>query len=116
MAKRSDDWFIVGNLTGRVLGQASGLPGKALHVAMAIHHLSGLSKSRKFKLTYRVLDRFNVSRKASARALEHLEAAGLITVQRKRGAYPLVTLVGAWHSKTKPRRYGDDGIPTKRVY
>lgn len=68
------------------------LHGKAIHVALAIWLLSSLSKSQSIRLAQKQLETFGVSRYSAYRALRQLERAGLITVERKNGRAPRVTI------------------------
>ncbi len=68
------------------------LPGKALAVSILICFLRGVTKKCEFTLRPSLLKRLNVERKAGYRALRQLEAAGLVTVQRKRGKSPVISL------------------------
>lgn len=84
--------FIKGPIPLDWLGATAVLPGKALHVAMAILWLSGMSAGRPFKLTRKSLVVFGVSVDAAQDGLRRLEAAGLITVSRKPGQRPLISV------------------------
>ena len=89
---RSGDWFIKGPIPGWWLGAAAKLPGRALHVAMAIWHEASLAKKPRAILTNKALGRFGVARKAAYAGLERLEAAGLVRVDRHNGRRPRVTV------------------------
>ena len=69
------------------------LPGKAAALAVVIWHLARLRKSDTLVLTQTSLDEFGISRQAKYRALERLEAAGLIAVQRRDKKNPQVTVL-----------------------
>jgi DNA-binding MarR family transcriptional regulator len=75
------------------LQRASNLPGKALHVALAIRYRCAVERTRTVKLASALLRKFGVERDAKARALRQLEAAGLIRVSRQRGRNPFVTVL-----------------------
>ena len=79
-------WFIKGPIPGTWISRASKLPGKSIHVALAIRYQLGLS-GQPVILTTRLLDKFGVSnRKTIYQAVENLEAAGLVeVVARTRG-------------------------------
>jgi len=74
------------------LGIAAGLPGRALHVALAALHEVKMSSSDSAKLTAAALARFGVRGKTGSRGLAKLESAGLVTVERRRGRAPRVTI------------------------
>ena len=71
---------------------ACALPGRSLHVALAIWDLVSLNKSPTIALTQKHLALFSVKRHTAYRALKHLEKAGLVTVERKPGRAPRVTV------------------------
>ena len=77
------DWLIV----------AAQLPGKAFHVGIVIWYRSGLLKTKTIPLTSNTLSRFGIDRHAKRRALEALEGASLITVERSHGKNPIVTIL-----------------------
>ena len=80
------DWLMV----------AAQLPGCALAVGVALWHLAGLRSSREdLPLSTERLRPFGVSRHSKDRALRALVHAGLVTVQRKAGRSPRVTLLRA---------------------
>lgn len=85
--------FIRGPLSLGWISRAAKLPGQALHVALWLSYQSGLHRSLTVKL--RGQDAFGVTRWASSRALEVLEDAGLVRVERRPGKAPVVTLLGA---------------------
>ena len=84
--------FIKGPISLDWLGAAAALPGKALHVAMAILWLAGMSAGGPLKLTRKSLDVFAVSDDAAQDGVQRLEAAGLIAVSRKPGQRPLISV------------------------
>ena len=75
------------------LATAARLPGRSLHVAVALWFAAGLSRSRHVPLSNVSGARFGLDRNAKYRALDWLERAGLITVERKLGRAPEVTLL-----------------------
>jgi hypothetical protein len=84
--------FLKGPIAMHWLEKAAALPGKALHVALALHWLSGLTKGNPFKLTQKALDLMHVSRDATDAGLQRLEDAGLIHVERKPGRRPVICI------------------------
>jgi hypothetical protein len=74
------------------LCRASQLPGKSLHVAVAIWYLAGLNKSSTIKLSQRVISGFFVTRHSKYRALACLEKAKLISVKKAPGSLPEITI------------------------
>ena len=72
---------------------AAGLPGRSVHVALALWHEAERSGSRCVALSNTLCLRFHVERNAKYRALRALELAGLVVVERRRGRSPRVTLL-----------------------
>lgn len=77
------DWFEV----------AAALPGKTLHVALAIWFQVGLERSPTVRLSQKRLARFGVSRDAKYDALKRLADAGLIEVVQSAGQAPAITVI-----------------------
>lgn len=92
-SSRQKDWFLKGPIPGPWLQAASGLPGRALHVGLAIWFLVGLTKSCEVKPTNRILKQFSTPPDAYRRGLKQLESAGLVTVKRASGRCSLVTVL-----------------------
>jgi len=92
---KAGEWFIKGPLPGPWIGRAAGLPGRALHVALALWHLAGLANGRRVKPTWRIWDRFGVSPDTGRRGLLALERAGLVEVKRGSGRCPDVRILDA---------------------
>lgn len=95
--------FIKGPIPLDWIGRAACLPGKTLHVALALQYLAGLQKTHTVKLGAKALAILGVARDAKYDALDRLQEAGLITVERARGRIPVVTmLVGANQKAEQP--------------
>lgn len=77
------------------LETASILPGKALAVGISIWGLAFAVKKATVMVTPDNVKSFGVNASAKSRALTALADAGLIMVERRRGRFPIVTLVGA---------------------
>ena len=77
--------------------RAAELPGKALVVGLCLWRLNGATKKNAITLSNTELKPFRVDRAAKSRALAALENAGLISVERHRGRWPVITLI------TRPR-------------
>lgn len=84
--------FIKGPIPLAWIEVAAKLPGKVLHVALAIRYLAGMNKLNPFRLSSSTLMVFGVSRQAAYRGLKALEMAGLITVERHPGKNPVITV------------------------
>jgi DNA-binding transcriptional ArsR family regulator len=75
------------------LAAAARLPGKSLHVGIALWHAAGLQSSKTVFFSNVSALRFGLDRNAKYRALIWLEEAGLVRVERKPGRSPRVTLL-----------------------
>src|SRR5262245_42725205 len=84
------DWYV----------EPGELPGKASVVGMAVWFLRSVTKKSTVRLTSGTLTKFRVTRKAAYRALEELEAAGLVKVTRRHGRGPEVTILDVAPSAT----------------
>jgi hypothetical protein len=95
--------FLKGPVPLPWLHQAGALPGRALHVGLALWFLVGVNKSMTVRLAPAATRGFGMNRHAAYRALRQLERSGLITVSRRSGSSPVVTLHEArpsWRGKT----------------
>lgn len=85
--------FIKGPIPLDWIGRAARLPGKALHVALALRYLAGLQKTNTVKLGAKALTALGVARDAKYKALMHLQQCSLIAVEQAPGRTPVVTLL-----------------------
>ena len=83
---------ILGPLPWAWLAHASNLASRPLRLALLLYLLRGLQSSNTVKIEYQRADDLGMSRHAVYRELAALEAAGLVTVERKPGCSPLVTI------------------------
>lgn len=81
---------------------AAALPGKSLHIGVALWHLAGVKQSKSIELSNKFARQFSVDRNSKYRALAWLEEAGLISVQRVLGQSPSVTLLKAGYHDERP--------------
>ena len=81
--------FLRGPVDWPWLLQAMEIPGSAIHVALLVHFLSGLRKSRTVRVRLALLP---IGRGSADRGLRRLEAAGLVRVRRSIGRWPIVTI------------------------
>lgn len=110
--------FLRGPIPLAWLTVAANLPGKALAVALAIWFESGRRRgSKTIILTTAILDRFAVGRKAKYRALQHLENAGLVVVNRQPRRNPVVTILNYMGVEGQPDvpAATNDALPSKSV-
>jgi hypothetical protein len=85
--------FLRGPIPLEWLTVAANLPGKALHLAIALRWRHGMVKGKPFKLTKTALAALNVERDAERLGLTRLEQAGLIQVERKPGQRPTISIL-----------------------
>jgi hypothetical protein len=85
--------FLKGPIPWEWLTKAAQLPGHGLHVAVGLWFLAGLNKKSTVMLTSKVLKELGVERRTGYRALEALERAGLVSVERHVGRSPRVTIL-----------------------
>ena len=70
------------------------LPGKALHVAIALYFIGGIKRQRTVTLSGTILDDLGIKRHAAYRGLSKLKDAGLILVEEKpKGHRPSITIL-----------------------
>jgi DNA-binding MarR family transcriptional regulator len=92
------------------------LPGKALHVGLAIWRWSGIKKSRKVQVSLSAIAvEFNVGRATATRGLTSLVKAGLVAVEHRPGRRAIVTIVdqtesGSGNAAASPLR-----VPAERT-
>jgi len=75
------------------LMMAAQLPGRSLHVAVALWAVGELQNTRVVALTNITSLRFGLDRNTKYCALAWLEEAGLISVERKAGRAPMATIL-----------------------
>ena len=85
--------FLKGPIPLEWLTKAANLPGKSLHVAVALRFWAGVKKIRSIKLSNRSLKDLGITRYSKKRALKNLELAGLIIVKSHTGRAPTVTIL-----------------------
>jgi DNA-binding transcriptional ArsR family regulator len=91
---RTADRFLKGPVPWKWVIRASGLPGKALIIGLCLWRLKGATRKAAIPLSNSELEPFGIDRAAKSRGLAALEKAGLISVERKRSRWPVVTLLG----------------------
>ena len=89
--RKRESWFVK-FVPGSLIVAVAHLPGKALHVALAVYFQATVSRSSSVKLTPTLLRRFGVAPSSLPRILATLEKARTVRVVRKRGCCPIVTL------------------------
>lgn len=88
--------FIRGPILIEWVRQAAALPGKALVVGLAIYFKAGMGKpDEPVPVSTQLLVRFGVPRRTGHRAIDALESASLVEVDRHRGRAPRVKILAA---------------------
>jgi DNA-binding MarR family transcriptional regulator len=90
---RAASRFLRGPIPWCDLSKAAALGGKALALFLAIHHQCALRRNPTVKLPGSLLASLSIGRRAAADALDRLERAGLVTVQRHNKSKPVITIV-----------------------
>jgi hypothetical protein len=103
---RQGERFLKGPIPWPWLELAGRLPGKALHVALALWQQAGLAKRRKVRFGLTRLQPMGIGLQAARRGLRNLERAGLVTIRRNPGRTLEVTLCET--SKPVPERNGNE--------
>jgi hypothetical protein len=83
----------LGGLTVDVFRQRVRLPGKCLADYLVILRRAQLEGTNSVELTTAWLARFGLNRSDKARALRHMEQAGIIRVERRGRHNPLVMIL-----------------------
>ncbi len=92
---RDGELFLRGPIPLVWLATASELRGKALAVGLVIWFVRGLTAKSSMTIKSSAWAKFNLSRFTIYRGLKELESAGLVTVERRRGRCPVVTIRSA---------------------
>jgi hypothetical protein len=92
--------FLKGPIPWWWIVRAAELPGKAFVIGLCLWRLRGATNKNTIPLSNTELRPFKVDRAAKSRALTALEKAGLISVERHRGRWPVVTLITRSRSST----------------
>jgi len=87
--------YLGAGIPGDWLSVAGNLPGKSLHVGIAIWLAHGVEKQDRFRFTPRWYEWFELSPGTLRRSLDRLRKAGLIRVEHRPGCSPIVTLLPA---------------------
>ncbi len=87
------DKFLKGPVPWAWIEKAASLSGSALAVGLALWRLAGAVKSKTVRLANSETEALGVGRSAKSRALVELEQAGLVSVERRSGCLPRVTIL-----------------------
>lgn len=85
--------FLKGPIPMDWLQRAAILPGKSLHLGVALWFRAGLVGSMRLKLSNGDLAAMGVARDAKYEGLQRLKTAGLIAIEQQPGRAPTVTLL-----------------------
>ena len=114
---RQGEAFLKGPIPMAWLALAARLPGRALHMGLILWYWAGITKRRVVAPSLSRAEReFGVSRTALARGLAALEHADLVSVDRRAGRKPVVTLLDPPRSgagaadSIPPTRNGPDRV------
>jgi hypothetical protein len=91
--------FLRGPIPLDWLSRAAAQPGRSLHVAIAVWFMAGLKKTNVVPISNITSLQFGLDRNAKYRALEWLENANLISVERRAGRAPIVTILEVENTK-----------------
>ena len=86
-------YFIRGPIPIGWLAIAGNLPGKSLHVGLALWFAYGIEKQTRFKFTPTWRGWFNISPVTLRASLRRLKDAGLIRLEHRPGCSPIVTIL-----------------------
>lgn len=85
--------FIRGPIPDWWITDAAKLPGKALHMALALWAVHHVDRNGIVRINRKLLDRFGLQRHSAYRALASLECARLVACKRSRGRFATVRLL-----------------------
>lgn len=91
--KRHSGWFIWGPIPGAYVSRAASLPGKSLHVWLALWFEHKRRDGKPIRMTRELLAKFHISPDSTCRALAHLEREGLVSVDRARGKLATIRML-----------------------
>ncbi len=90
---RRGEKFLKGPIPWWWLARAFPLPGRALHIGVALWFWAGIKRSARVSLSVGQLSKLGISRWSVYRALGALESAGLVVVDRQSGRHPVVMIL-----------------------
>ena len=82
---RQNSRFVRGPINLAWIQRAAVLPGRILHVAVALCYQDGFKRGAQFRIQPNIMRGFGVSPSSLSRALVALECAGLVKVSRASG-------------------------------
>jgi len=92
---KNGEYFLRGPIPWNWIIAASNLKGKALNAGISLWHLAGMKNTAEVKLSGKLLRKMGIQRTTGYNALSELEKAQLVSVIRRRGRCPIVTILSA---------------------
>jgi hypothetical protein len=108
-ARSTGQHFLRGPIPWWWIARAAVLPGRAFVVGLAVWFWVGMTKASTVRMSCRGFPVPGISRFAIYRGLLALERAQLVTVQRRRGHAPLVTIQVGGKEKTEENASEEHG-------
>ena len=106
--------FLKGPIPWEWLTRAARQPGRALHVAIELWRWAGIKRTREVSLSLSsAAQELGTSRSALSRGLRALEVAGLVSVERKAGRKPTVTLLDVCGDHDTAEPFTDTTAPAE---
>jgi hypothetical protein len=97
--RQSHGQYLSGPIPLDWLARAAKINGKALHVGILLWYRKAVTRSYDVTVSGIRLEQFKVSRQAYAKAINQLEGAGLIRVERRVGKKAMVTILTEWEGE-----------------
>jgi hypothetical protein len=104
---RQGERFLKGPIPLNWLIAAAKQPKSAILLGQALWFLVGTRKSRTVMLSSRLAKEFGVGRKVKTDGLSALEAAGLVSIERRPNKNPIVTILDV-PKESGPNKQGDE--------
>ena len=108
--KAEKGMFLKGPVPLRWLERAAASGGKCLTLGVVLWLLRGLKRKSVFALEHKWCTRLGMGRRAVRDSLSRLEAEGLISVERRNGRCPRVTVLADGDSEVATK-----GLPERRA-
>ena len=90
--QKKRDHFLKGPVPMPWLISAANIPGKALHIGIALWFWSGIKKTKTFILPKNAIRGLGVSRQTCYAQLKVMEKAGLLSIESRKGKKSKITL------------------------
>jgi hypothetical protein len=104
--QKKRDHFLKGPVPMPWLISAANIPGKALHIGIALWFWSGIKKTKTFILPKNAIKDLGVSRQTCYAQLKVMEKAGLLSIEARKGKKSKITLLHIRQMEmSKPKHY-----------